>query len=541
MIGPARLGPAQIAPAAGAWAGAALAVGLGWRVGAVAAALAATVLIVLAATAMRSAQPRGQADLLARCPRWGLAALVLFAASSALSAARAHEAESHPLARLARTGERAELLVTVWTTDDPRPVRGNRVLVPARLRSPWGGAAVAVLAPRAQYESLSPWQTVTFRAKAAPPRRHDLAVASLTALGPPQSVGPVSWAARTTGGLRVRFAAVCERVLAEDEAKILPAVVLGDSSRISGKLKDEFQDAGLTHLMVVSGANFAIVLGALLFALRSVGAGPRLSAVLVLAALVGLVFLVRPSPSVLRAAAMGALGLVALFAGRRRQAGHALVVAVVALLVVDPALAVDYGFVLSVLATGALLILAPRWQEALTAKGAPSVLAGALAASAAAHVATAPVVAALTGKASLVALAANVVVEPVVGLATVLGCAGVAASALWEPFGGVVVRFAGVPTAWLVAVAKTASACPYGTVRTGSGFSGFAIASGISLMAAGVLWLWRRRTRFHERESLYGLGIIHLRRAGSSGRAVRRAVRLGNTAARPRPRRGHGP
>lgn len=528
-------GLTRILPASGAWAGAALVLGFGWRTGAVAAAASAVALSCLAAAMLRSVR------LAARLPRLGLMALALFSMSAATVAVRSQGAEAHPLARIARAGDREEILVTVWTTDDPRPVRGNRVLIPARLRSPWGAASVAVIAPKAQYGALVPWQIATFRAKAGPPRRNDLTVASLTAVGPPRSVGPASWAARATGGLRLRFAAVCERVLPEDEARVLPAVVLGDSSGISGKLKDEFRDTGLTHLMVVSGANFAIVLGALLLALRAVGSGPRLSAALVFAALVGLVLLVRPSPSVLRAAAMGALGLVGLFVGRPRQADHALGFAVVVLVFIDPALAVDYGFVLSVLATGALLFLAPQWRAALSAKGVPAPIAAVLAATGAAHVVTAPVIAMLAGQASLVALAAGVLVEPVVGLATVLGCVGVAMSALWEPLGGLVVRFAGIPTTWLVGVAKTLSACPYGVVRAGPGSSWLAAASGLPLIGAGVVWLWTRRARFYERGWSYGLSIIRLRRAGPGGHAVRRAVRVPAAVAGSGPRRRHDP
>ncbi|ERG69167.1 ComEC/Rec2 family competence protein [Segniliparus rugosus] len=528
-------------PALGALAGAALALTLGWRVGAAVSALAAVAMIAFAVASMGSEPTGGAARLVARCPRWCLATLVLFTASAAMSTARARDAESHPLARLASDGGRTELLVTVWTTDDPRPVRGNRVLIPAELRSPSGEASVVVLAPRARYETLAPWQTVTFRARIGPPRRSGLTVASLIATGPPQAVGPESWAARTTGALRSRFAAICERTLAEDESKILPAVVLGDSGRVTGKLKDEFQEAGLTHLMAVSGANFAIVLGVVLLVLRAVGAGPRLSAVLALAALIGLTLLVRPSPSVLRAGTMGAVGLVALFAGRRRQADRALGVTVVALLGIDPALAVDYGFVLSVLATGALLRLAPRWKEKLMAKGAPSACAGVLAAAAAAHVATAPVVAMLTGKVSLVGLAANAMVEPVVGLMTVLGCLGVAAGALWEPAGELITRFAGVPATWLVAVARGAAACPYGVIRVGPGFAGFAATFGAILLLAGVLWFRTRRTALYEGEQPHGRSIIHTRRSGPGGIDRRRGVHRAEAVGRLRSRCGDDP
>ncbi|ADG97485.1 ComEC/Rec2-related protein [Segniliparus rotundus DSM 44985] len=530
----------MIGPPLGVWAGAALTLALGWQTGAAVSALGAVSMLALAALAVRFPA------LHARLPRWCLVTLALLAVSAAVAAEREHARADHPLSQLARGAligapEHGGLLVTVWTTDDPRPIRGNRVLIPGELRSPWTGASVVVLAPRGAYENLAPWQSVTFAAKASPPRRHDLTAASLSAVGPPQAVGPASWAATTTGGLRRRFVVLCERTLPEDESMVLPAVVFGDTSRISGKLKDEFRNAGLTHLMVVSGANFAIVLGAVLLLLRVLGAGPRLASVVAFAVLIGLVLLVRPSPSVLRAAVMGALALFALYAGRRAQPAHALGLAVVVLLLFDPALALDYGFVLSVLATGALVRLAPRWQKMLAARGAPPALAGMLAAAAAAHMATAPVVAMLTGEVSLVGLIANVLVEPVIGLVTVLGCSGAAAAVLWEPAGELIVRFAGVPMTWLVMVARSGAACPFGVVRTGSGGAGFLMTAAALLVLAGVLWLLTRGAGPLEGALPHGVSIIHHRRAGSGRPDLRRIVHPAQPAARPRSWRGHDP
>ena len=56
----------------------------------------------------------------------------------------------------------------------------------------------------------------------------------------------------------------------------------------------------------------------------------------------------------------------------------------------DPWLARSYGFLLSVLATGALLTLAPRWSAALQRRGMPARLAEVLAAAAAAQAVCAP-------------------------------------------------------------------------------------------------------------------------------------------------------
>jgi competence protein ComEC len=118
--------------------------------------------------------------------------------------------------------------------------------------------------------------------------------------------------------------------------------------------------------------------------------------------LAGFVLLAGPSPSVVRAAAMGAVTLVALATGRSRSAVPALGAAVCVLLIHDPGLARDAGFALSVVATAAIVLLAPGWSRRLRERGWPAVLADAVAVSAAAGLATAPIVAGLSGTVSLV-------------------------------------------------------------------------------------------------------------------------------------------
>src|SRR3954447_13166080 len=146
----------------------------------------------------------------------------------------------------------------------------------------------------------------------------------------------------------------------------------------------------------MAGANVAIVLGVVLFAVRWARAGPVLTAVVCATALAGFVILARPSPSVVRAAAMGAIGLIGLAAGRPRSALPALAAGVAVLVVLDPELAGDAGFALSVLATSGLLLLAPKWRDGLRRKGWPPGAAEALAVPAAAQLACGPVIAGLS-------------------------------------------------------------------------------------------------------------------------------------------------
>ena len=240
----------------------------------------------------------------------------------------------------------------------------------------------------------------------------------------------------------------------------------------------------------LSGSNVAIVVGTVLGLLRLLRADPRLAALLGATALVGFVVLARPSPSVLRAAVMGGVVLLAFMLGRRRSAVPALAAAVPALLFVDPALASDPGFALSVLATAALVAVAPGWAAALRRRGVPRGAAEALAVPAAACLATAPLIAGLSGAVSLVAVAANLLAVPAVAPATVLGVTAAVLSPVSPWAAQACVWLAGPAVGWLVAVADRAAAVPGGIVPWPDGAAGAALLAAVVLL---VLLIARSR------------------------------------------------
>jgi competence protein ComEC len=228
----------------------------------------------------------------------------------------------------------------------------------------------------------------------------------------------------------------------------------------------------MTHLNAVSGANVAIILGVVLFAVRWVRAGPVVRALVCAVALVGFVILARPSPSVIRAAMMGAIGLLGLASGRPRAALPALAGGVALLIGYDPELAADPGFALSVLATAGLLLLAPGWRDALQRRGWPGWAAEALAVPAAAQVACGPVIAGISGTVSLVAVPANLVVVPAIAPATLLGVAAAVLSPFWAAGAGFAAWLGYWPAKWLVVVATYGARVPAGAVPWPAGVSG---------------------------------------------------------------------
>src|SRR6185437_4564367 len=128
---------------------------------------------------------------------------------------------------------------------------------------------------------------------------------------------------------------------------LLPSLVDGDTASLPDALRSDLTAAGLSHLTAVSGANLAIMAQSALWVAGALRWPRAVRLPLLALTLLGFVVLARPSPSVLRAAGMGAVAVAATAASRRPRGVPALAAAFVALLVVDPWLARSPGFALS--------------------------------------------------------------------------------------------------------------------------------------------------------------------------------------------------
>lgn len=421
--------------------------------------------------------------------RWApglLAAGGVTAALALVIGAHAWQVEHHPLRAAAERGAATTLVVTLH--GDPIPIAGRgyggqavprRVLWRAELDTAevagthWrAGGKVVLFAPAQKWSQLLPGQRVRTEGLLTLPDRPDLTVAAVQVRGAPQVLTPPSTVQRVADRLRTGLRDAAAAALDPAAAGLLPALVVGDTSRMQPAVEQDFQAAGLAHLTAVSGTNVAIVCGVVLGVARLAGAGPRAAAVLAGLALVGFVVLCRPSPSVLRAAVMGGVTLLALLLGRGRSAVPALAGSVIGLLLVVPALGGAPGFALSVLATGGLVLIAPHWSAGLRQRGVPPGAAEALAIPAAAYAVTAPVIAGLSGQVSLVAVLANLLAAPVVAPATVLGVLAAIAAAVHPGTAEVLVTLAGPAVGWLVGVARHAAGVPDGVLDWPAGVEG---------------------------------------------------------------------
>jgi len=352
-------------------------------------------------------------------------------------------------------------------------------------------APVTVLAHGSAWLGLLPGQRLRVRARVRPPRPGDPVAATVLPAGDPTLIGRPGLWQRVAGRVRAALRGATTS-LPPDERGLVPGLVIGDTAAMPADLTEAFRSSGLTHLNAVSGENVAVVLATVGAVMRRTWAGRRVRAVVSLTAIAGFVVLARPSPSVLRAAVVGAIVVAGAVAGRRGQPLAVLAAAVIALIAVDPFLARASGFALSVLATAAI-VLAARPVAARFAVRLPRALAVALAVPLVAQLACTPVLLAAFGQLSPWAVPANVLAAPAVAPATV---AGVLCAALAVPLPAVAVVVAWlavVPAGWLATVARLFAAMPGAGLRLPTGVAACAGIATAALLVVLVARVGRAR------------------------------------------------
>ncbi|MDQ4130328.1 MAG: DNA internalization-related competence protein ComEC/Rec2 [Actinomycetota bacterium] len=235
--------------------------------------------------------------------------------------------------------------------------------------------------------------------------------------------------------VRERIRAAARRALPPAHAGLATGLVTGDTRLLPDEHEQMLRDSGLTHLIAVSGSNVSLVgLGVgLLAGAVGVGAVGRWRATI--AALLWFAFITRWEPSVLRATTMAGLVLLAAFRGRLVDLRHALAVALLVLVLVDPGIAGATGLLLSAAATAGVLVLAPLIAGRL--ESLPAVIADLVAMTVGAQLAVAPLLLATAGEVPLASLPANLVAVPAAaaaaGLATAASVLAVAHPMLGAP------------------------------------------------------------------------------------------------------------
>jgi len=188
----------------------------------------------------------------------------------------------------------------------------------------------------------------------------------------------------------------------------------GERSGIPEELKDKFSTTGLSHILAVSGFNITIIGWAIYWvSARAPFMNRKRAFWLSLGIIFCFVLIAGFEASIIRAAIMGSLVLIAEQAGRRRSGLNLLLIAAAVMLLINPKIFwLDIGFQLSFLATFGLLEVSPRIEKYFLWMPKTLELRKTFAATISTQIMTLPIIASSFGIVSLIAPLTNIIVLP---------------------------------------------------------------------------------------------------------------------------------
>ncbi len=267
--------------------------------------------------------------------------------------------------------------------------------------------------------------------------------------------------ARLAQQARRALTATVVRALPEPDATLLLGIAFGIHGTLAPGVRTPLQDAGLIHIVAVSGLKIVMIAGLVDALARLRGWSRRRRTVATLSAMTLYVVLSGAGAAALRSSLMVGAGLLLSRDGRRPHSFALLGLCAALMLAIEPAVASDVGFQLSFLGTAGILLLAGPIAARVAG---PRILVEPFAVTVAAQLATAPVTAGTFGVLSLVGPFSNALVLPLLPAIIVLGGAGALFGTLAPAAGWLPLEGAALLSRLVLAIAQAAAALPFAAI-----------------------------------------------------------------------------
>jgi len=260
------------------------------------------------------------------------------------------------------------------------------------------------------------------------------------------------------------FLEALQDAVPEPAAGLGAGMLLGVKRALGEHLDTVFRETGIIHIVVLSGYNIMIVVSVFTYLLTFFFL-PRMRTVLGILGILAFALLVGLSATVLRASVMAILLLIARGTGRTYAVLRALVLAGVAMLMVNPYLLVhDPGFQLSFLATLGLILFSPYIETKLTRVPERFGIRSLVAATLGTQIIVLPLLLFHTGMVSLIAVVTNLLVLPMVPYAMILTFFTGIASLLSQTLGIGIGFVAYLSLEYVITIAEWCARVPFASV-----------------------------------------------------------------------------
>lgn len=257
------------------------------------------------------------------------------------------------------------------------------------------------------------------------------------------------------------FLSIINSLLPEPQASLLNGILFGTKAAMTKEFYTALRDSGVLHVIALSGTNISIIID--LLAKATLFMGKKVSVVFTLILIIVFVWFVGASPSVVRAAIMGSMTLIAIFFGRQDWGLLSLFIASGMMLLIHADWLKDISFQLSFLATLGIILannIVERKQNPSPSKQLIYIFKENLAMSLSAQFFTLPVILYNFHRLSLVAPLANLLTGWVVQPIMILGFGAAFAGIIWLPLGFIPAWIAWVPLTYFVKVVELLSRVP---------------------------------------------------------------------------------
>jgi competence protein ComEC len=241
--------------------------------------------------------------------------------------------------------------------------------------------------------------------------------------------------------MRRYFFKTVDQFFDKDEKDLLLGMLIGETRGMSKTMRTTFADAGVAHILAVSGLNVAIMIGVLLlllpiFRIRGIW---ELIAIIIITLL--FLSIVGFKPSAFRAGLMAICASLGLFLERRYDALNGVFIAAIFILLLSPQALFDIGFQLSFSAVIVIILIAPKIYDAIKGKNTPKFIGLYIIlpsiVSFAACIGTAPIILYHFFRLPVLSVFANLLIVPLVSIATPLGFLVVLINLFWHGLSGI--------------------------------------------------------------------------------------------------------
>ncbi len=163
------------------------------------------------------------------------------------------------------------------------------------------------------------------------------------------------WTAQGLKKIQTRVEEIIESIYPEKEAGVWKAMILGEKKGLDTRLKEQYQTAGIIHILAISGLHMTMMGMAVWKGLLFIGCSVKVSGLLSFVLLYGYGMIIGEPATAFRALVMFGILAGGKIAGRAYDSATGLSIASMLLLMENPDLLWDGGFQLSVMAVGGLI------------------------------------------------------------------------------------------------------------------------------------------------------------------------------------------